>query len=103
MSETFTRAELAGVMADAVDGLTHRGATTMIDNIITVMRETLSNGEQIKVSGFGNFVLQNKEARPGRNPRTGEPITISARRVLKFKPSNILREQLNRNLIGGGG
>ena len=59
------------------------------------MKETLGRGEKIKISGFGNFVLRDKRQRQGRNPQTGEPITITERRVLNFKASQLLKEALN--------
>jgi integration host factor subunit alpha len=59
------------------------------------MKETLGRGEKIKISGFGNFVLRDKRQRQGRNPQTGEPITITERRVLNFKASQLLKQALN--------
>jgi integration host factor subunit alpha len=59
------------------------------------MKETLGRGERIKISGFGNFVLRDKRPRQGRNPKTGDPMLITGRRVLSFKPSNILKHGLN--------
>jgi integration host factor subunit alpha len=61
------------------------------------MKDTLADGEKIKISGFGNFVVRNKRARPGRNPQTGSAIIISERRVLTFKPSQVLKDALNVN------
>ena len=66
-----------------------------MDLVFELMKETLSRGEKIKVSGFGNFVLRDKRQRPGRNPQTGNPIKISERRVLTFKASQILKQALN--------
>jgi integration host factor subunit alpha len=59
------------------------------------MKETLGRGEKIKISGFGNFVVRRKRERIGRNPQTGEEIKISARKVLTFKPSQVLKNALN--------
>ena len=59
------------------------------------MKEALENGEKVKISGFGNFEIRRKEPRKGRNPQTGEEIIISERRVLTFKPSQVLKEKLN--------
>jgi integration host factor subunit alpha len=59
------------------------------------MKDTLAEGDKIKISGFGNFVVRDKRARPGRNPQTGEAITISERKVLTFKPSQVLKSALN--------
>ena len=63
------------------------------DNPETI-KETLINGEEVKVSGFGNFQLKDKPARPGRNPRTGEDVEISARRVVTFKSGQKLKEKV---------
>jgi integration host factor subunit alpha len=67
-----------------------------VDMVFEVMAETLERGEKIKISGFGNFVLKEKAARRGRNPQNGERIEIAGRRVVKFKPSAVLRKTLNR-------
>jgi integration host factor subunit alpha len=67
-----------------------------VDMVSEVMAETLERGEKIKISGFGNFVLKEKAARRGRNPQNGERIEIAGRRVVKFKPSAVLRKTLNR-------
>jgi integration host factor subunit alpha len=60
------------------------------------MKETLEKGEKIKISGFGNFIVREKKPRKGRNPKTGLELTISARRVLTFKPSRLLRKAVNQ-------
>jgi len=63
--------------------------------VIAIMKETLENGETLKILGFGSFIVNQKVARRGRNPQTGETITISARRVVTFKASDILRAAIN--------
>ena len=68
-----------------------------------MMKETLEKGEKIKISGFGNFVVRNKRPRVGRNPQTGETIEITARRVLTFRPSQVLKSVLNKGESGTGG
>ena len=65
------------------------------------MKDTLADGEKIKISGFGNFVVRDKKQRVGRNPQTGAPIPISARRVLTFKPSQVLKGVLNPHRAEG--
>ena len=62
------------------------------------MKETLEGGEKIKISGFGNFVVRQKRPRKGRNPKTGEEMVISGRRVVTFKPSPVLRKALNQEV-----
>lgn len=64
------------------------------------LKNTLSQGQKIKISGFGNFVVREKRSRIGRNPQTGETIEISARRVLTFRPSQVLRAEVNATLEG---
>lgn len=67
----------------------------MVNLILDTMKEALEDGKKVKISGFGNFEIREKEARKGRNPQTGAEITISERRVLTFKPSQVLKERLN--------
>ena len=64
--------------------------------VFDTMKETLAKGEKIKISGFGNFVVRQKRPRIGRNPQTGEEIEISARRVMTFRPSQVLKSTLNK-------
>jgi integration host factor subunit alpha len=67
----------------------------VVDTVFEAMKDALVQGGKVKVSGVGNFVVKQKNERIGRNPKTGEEITISARKVLTFKPSPVLRKQLN--------
>ena len=76
-------------------GYSKKEASDIIELIFSVMKNTLASGEQIKISGFGNFVIRDKHARVGRNPQTGESMEISARRVLTFRPSQVLKGNLN--------
>jgi integration host factor subunit alpha len=66
-----------------------------VDSVFDIMKDCLARGEKIKISGFGNFVVKEKKARRGRNPQTGQEIEISARRVLTFKSSQVLRKALS--------
>lgn len=72
-----------------------RDAAKIVESVFETMKDTLGEGEKIKISGFGNFVVREKKARVGRNPQTGEQIMISARKVLTFKPSQVLKSALN--------
>ena len=72
-----------------------RDATDIVESVFDTMKDALSTGEKIKVSGFGNFVVRQKNERIGRNPQTGDQIMITARRVLTFKPSQVLKNLLN--------
>lgn len=71
-------------------------STEVVDQVFGIMKETLEGGEKIKISGFGNFNIRAKRPRKGRNPKSGEEIVISGRRVVTFKPGNVLRKALNR-------
>lgn len=75
-------------------GFSKKEAADLVDLIFKVIKETLSRGEKVKISGFGNFSIRDKATRMGRNPQTGDAMPISARRVLTFKPSQILRDDI---------
>lgn len=76
-------------------GFSKKESTEIVEMVFDIIKDTLENGEKIKISGFGNFVVREKKSRIGRNPQTGEEIEISARRVLTFKPSQVLKNLLN--------
>jgi integration host factor subunit alpha len=76
-------------------GLSKKDSTAMMESVFAIMKESLETSETIKISGFGNFMVSHKAARTGRNPHTGESITIEARKVLSFKPSTLLRQAIN--------
>lgn len=90
---TLTKAELAGMLFDQV-GLNKREAKDFVDAWFETITQALESGEDVKLSGFGNFQLRDKNERPGRNPKTGEEIPISARRVVTFKPGQKLRSRV---------
>jgi integration host factor subunit alpha len=75
-------------------GFSKKEAADLVDLIFKVIKDTLSRGEKVKISGFGNFSIRDKATRMGRNPQTGEAMPISARRVLTFKPSQMLRDDI---------
>jgi integration host factor subunit alpha len=77
-------------------GFSKKEAVRVVETIFDIMKESLGRGEKIKISGFGNFVVRNKRTRRGRNPQTGDDIEISARKILTFKPSQVLKNELNR-------
>ncbi|HET58438.1 MAG TPA: integration host factor subunit alpha [Deltaproteobacteria bacterium] len=77
-------------------GFSKRDSARIVESVFDIMKETLARGEKIKISGFGNFVVNDKRSRKGRNPQTGETIEISRRRVLTFKASQVLRNSLNQ-------
>lgn len=75
-------------------GVSKKEAQDLVDLVFNVIKDTLSKGEKVKISGFGNFSIRDKATRVGRNPQTGQSMNISARRVLTFKPSQILKEDI---------
>ena len=91
----MTKAEIVQALYSKVGGFSKKESAEIVDLVFDMMKDTLSKGEKIKISGFGNFVLRDKRQRPGRNPQTGDPIKISERRVLTFKASQILKAVLN--------
>jgi integration host factor subunit alpha len=92
----MTKAEIVQALYSKVGGFSRKESAELVDLVFEMMKETLGRGEKIKVSGFGNFVLRDKRQRPGRNPQTGQPISITERRVLTFKASQILKQALNQ-------
>ncbi|AHE97921.1 integration host factor subunit alpha [Thioalkalivibrio paradoxus] len=88
-----TKAELAEVLHEEL-GLNKREAKELVELFFEEMRLALEGGDSVKLSGFGNFVLRDKGERPGRNPKTGEEIPVSARRVVTFRPGQKLRERV---------
>jgi integration host factor subunit alpha len=90
-SPALTKAQLADLLFDEI-GLNKREAKDMVDAFFDLISQSLVNGEDVKLSGFGNFQIRTKAPRPGRNPRTGELIPIAARRVVTFHASSKLKE-----------
>jgi len=90
----MTKAEIAEKIQDKT-GLSKKESVDMLEAVLSLLKNTLETGEKIKIAGFGNFEVKQKRPRRGRNPQTGETITIEARRILSFKPSNILRNAIN--------
>ena len=89
----LTKAEMAERLFDEV-GLNKREAKEFVDAFFDSLRQALQSGRQVKLSGFGNFDLRRKKERPGRNPKTGEEIPISARTVVTFRPGQELKERV---------
>lgn len=87
---TMTKAELADILFEKV-GLNKREAKDMVEAFFEEVRTALEAGDSVKLSGFGNFQLRDKPQRPGRNPKTGEAIPITARRVVTFHASHKLK------------
>lgn len=89
----LTKAEMAEKLYEEL-GLNKREAKEIVECFFTEISEALESGRQVKLSGFGNFDLRSKNERPGRNPKTGEEIPISARRVVTFKPGQKLKARV---------
>ena len=89
----LTKADMAESLFNEV-GLNKREARELVDVFFDDLRAALASGEQVKLSGFGNFDLRDKKQRPGRNPKTGEEIPITARRVVTFRPGQKLKAKV---------
>ena len=90
----MTKADIIDAVCED-NGFSKRESAKITETMLDIIKESLENGENVKLSGFGSFNIQHKRARRGRNPQTGEEIIISARSVLSFNPSKILRDELN--------
>ncbi|MBC7385764.1 MAG: integration host factor subunit alpha [Cryobacterium sp.] len=95
----MTKADIVEALYEKV-GFSKKEAADLVELVFDHLKTTLSKGEKIKISGFGNFVVRDKRSRIGRNPQTGQSIEISARRVLTFRPSQVLRAEVNASLEG---
>lgn len=89
----LTKAEMAEHLFEKL-GINKRDAKELVETFFEEVREALETGEQVKLSGFGNFDLRQKDERPGRNPKTGEDIPIKARRVVTFRPGQKLKSRV---------
>jgi len=89
-----TKADLVNCIYKNLD-LTKKESAIIIDELFEIIKQTLESGEKVKISGFGNFVVRQKETRKGRNPHTGDELEIAARKVVTFKPSQVLKRALN--------
>jgi integration host factor subunit alpha len=98
---TLTKADLAELLFEKV-GLNKREAKDMVESFFEEVRLALETGDGVKLSGFGNFQLRDKPQRPGRNPKTGEEIPITARRVVTFHASQKLKAMVEKNYHGNG-
>ena len=90
---TLTRADLSNVVHQEI-GLSRAESASIVERILHHMCAALSNGENVKISGFGSFILRDKGERVGRNPKTGIEVPIAPRRVLTFRASQIMRERI---------
>lgn len=91
---TVTKADIVEHVYQKI-GFSKKEASELVEMVFDSLKSVLCKGEKVKISGFGNFVVREKKSRIGRNPQTGDQITISARRVLTFSPSQVLKGMLN--------
>ena len=94
MSKTVTKADIIEYLHNNL-GLNKSECKILVEDFFQEIKTSLINNEEVKLSGFGNFELLNKKSRPGRNPKTGEEVTISARRVVTFRAGNKLRKEIS--------
>jgi integration host factor subunit alpha len=94
--EQMTKADIIQRVHEKL-GFPKKDSAEIVESVFGILKENLSCSTNVKISGFGNFIVREKEARKGRNPQTGDAIDISARRVVVFKPSQVLRKALNED------
>jgi integration host factor subunit alpha len=97
---TMTKADIVEKVYQKI-GFSKKEASELVELVFSSLKDVLQRGDKVKISGFGNFVVRGKNERVGRNPQTGEQIKISARRVLTFRPSQVLKAMLNGEDITG--
>ncbi|OCG19044.1 integration host factor subunit alpha [Gilliamella sp. Fer1-1] len=95
---TLTKADIADRLAEKFT-IDRQEAKVLVELFFEEIRVALEKGEPVKLSGFGNFSVRDKNSRPGRNPKTGESVDISARRVVTFRPGIKFRERVEKNLV----
>ena len=93
VEKTLTRMDLSEAVFNAV-GLSKNESADLVGNVLKHMADALVDGEQVKISSFGTFSVRNKTERVGRNPKTGEEVTIEPRRVLTFRPSHLMKDRI---------
>ena len=91
----MTKGDIVDNLCEQVGGFSKKEAADLVESVFSSMKGALEAGEAVKISGFGNFEVRQKNSRRGRNPQTGQQITIEARRVLAFRPSTVLKTALN--------
>ena len=92
--DTLTRAQLTEAVYEEV-GLSRNESAELVESVLKEMSKALIRGEPVKISSFGSFTIRSKSERVGRNPKTGEEVPISPRRVIIFKPSHVLKSRIN--------
>ncbi|MGF1545116.1 MAG: integration host factor subunit alpha [Parvularculaceae bacterium] len=97
--ETVTRADLTDAIYREL-GVSRNESASFVERILEEVIASLERGESVKISSFGTFTVREKKMRMGRNPKTGEEVPITPRRVISFRASNVMKDQINRNLAG---
>lgn len=92
----MTKADIVEYVYEHVEGLIKKQASEYVETLFDLIKDELAEGKSVKISGFGSFIVRNKRERMGRNPQTGEPMVITARSVVSFKPSQLLNKEVNR-------
>ena len=92
----MTKADIVEQIYEQV-GFSKKESAELVEKVFDAIKATLADGEKVKISGFGNFVVRGKNSRKGRNPQTGQEILLEARKVLTFKPSLVLKNLLNED------
>ncbi|MCC6920379.1 MAG: integration host factor subunit alpha [Alphaproteobacteria bacterium] len=100
MAKTLTRADLSEAVYQQL-GLSRNESASLVEHVLNEVVEALLRGEQVKLSSFGTFLVRAKGGRVGRNPKTGQEVPISPRKVLLFRPSHVLKDQINAGTSGG--
>jgi integration host factor subunit alpha len=98
--KTVTRADLCEAVYRKV-GLSRTESAQLVEVVLDEISDCIVRGEPVKLSSFGSFIVRSKSERIGRNPKTGEEVPISPRRVMVFKPSNVLKDRINAALLDG--
>ncbi len=91
--KTLTRMDLADAVHEEV-GLSRNESADLVESVLTHMSDALASGDSVKISSFGTFSIRDKAARVGRNPKTGEEVPITPRRVLSFRPSHLMKDRV---------
>ncbi len=100
--KTVTRVDLCEAVYQKV-GLSRTESAELVERILDTIRDHVVMGESVKLSSFGSFVVRSKNERVGRNPKTGEEVPITPRRVMVFKPSNVLKEAILKGMSAANG
>jgi integration host factor subunit alpha len=100
--KTITRVDLAEAVYQKV-GLSRTESAELVELVLDTIRDSVVSGESVKLSSFGSFVVRSKNERIGRNPKTGEEVPITPRRVMVFKPSNVLKDAILKGMAGENG